>query len=886
MNRRSLVLTLLAALVLASGSTVATAAPGAGPTFLRTENLADPLGIDVAKPLLSWLPGRDQAAYEIHATLDSGRDLWDSGKVRSAGTSNIAYGGPALHARDHVRWRVRTWDTAGRVSPWSAPSSWEMGLLSAADWSARWIENPSYDYTRPDGQETPLPVFGKAFPVHGAVKQARLYTTGLGMYAATLNGRAVGDAVLEPGQTTYTAEVDYRTYDLTRALRPGTNTIGLQTGSGTYQRVKTPGRYFFGGGLEQYTVYGEPKVIAQLELTYQDGRREIVSSDGSWRTALGPTTFSSWWSGEEYDARRGNGTDWQQANVVRLTQTTTPRDTTPLRANPRPPITVAETVRPTGIRKLADGSYVLDFGANRSGWPSLSVAGRAGDTVTMIPAEQLAADGTPDIASTGAKPGNQIAYRYTLAGRGVEKWHPQFTYSGFRYLQVSGLRAAPAKDTVTMDVIHAANPVASTFTSSSDVLNQIHASTERSIQSNMMSVLTDCPDREKGPYTGDNLHNIDALLTDYDMAAYQPQLVRNMATAQRQPGDESPGLIANIAPEFHRVAPVKLQYPQGTIEFLDEVNWGGAIIRIPWQLYQTYGDTRTMATYYDNMVAWLDYEAANKAANNGDIPGLGDWSATDNTTPMQLAIIAGYYTAAQEMASIAQVLGRTADHTKYTALGAQLAAEFTTRFRHVDANGVFYGSDSEASNAMALDAGLVAPADRAAVLDRLVASVRKAGNHITTGSVALGPLFRALQAGNRHDVLYDMVVNPTSPGYGYLLASGHTTLSESLDGGGSQNHHFLGQVDAWFVRGVAGIQQVPGSVGYRTLTIAPAPVGDLTRASGSYQTPLGTVTSSWTKSAHGFRLEVTIPPGATATVHVPGSPATYSVGSGKHTFTN
>ncbi|OXM60992.1 alpha-L-rhamnosidase [Amycolatopsis vastitatis] len=895
MNHRRLILTLSTALLLAvSGPAVAAATPGgtAQPTSLRTENLVAPIGIDAAKPLLSWLPPRGsagQAAYEIRTIVDTPsrpRDQWDSGKVRSGGTSNIAYGGPALRARDHVRWQVRTWDTAGRVSPWSAESSWEMGLLSASDWSARWIENPSYDYTQADGKEAPLPVFGKAFPVHGPVKQARLYTTGLGMYAATLNGRPVGDAVLEPGQTTYSAEVGYRTYDLTRALRPGNNTIGLQTGSGTYQRVKTPGRYFFGNTLEQYTVYGEPKVIAQLEVTYQDGHREVVSSDGTWRTALGPTTFSSWWSGEEYDARRGDGTGWQQASVVKLSQTTTPRDTTPLRADPRPPITVAQNIKPTAVRKLADGSFILDFGANRSGWPSLSVAGRTGDTVTMIPAEKLAADGTLDVGSTGAKPGNQIAYRYTLSGHGVEKWHPQFTYSGYRYLQVSGLRTAPGRDTVTMDVVYAANPSASEFTSSSDLLNQIHAITERSIQSNMTSVLTDCPDREKGPYTGDNLHNIDALLTDYDMSAYQPQLVRNMATAQRRPGDESPGLIANIAPEFHRVAPVKLQYPQGTIEFLDEVNWGGAIIRIPWQLYLTYSDTRTMATYYGNMVAWLDYEAANKAANKGDIPGLGDWSATDNTTPMQLAITAGYYTAANDMANIAQVLGKTADHAKYMALAAQLASEFTARFRHVDEAGVHYGSDSEASNAMALDAGLVAPADRAAVLDRLVASVRRAGNHITTGSVALGPLFRALQAGNRNDVLYDMVVNPTSPGYGYLIASGHTTLSEDLAGGGSQNHHFLGAVDAWFVRGVAGIQQTPGSVGYRSLTIAPAPVGDLTHASGSYRTPLGTVSSSWTKSAHGFRLEVTVPPGATATVHVPGrdKETVYTVGSGKFSF--
>ncbi len=897
---RRLVVVATAALLVASGAGAGAALanpPAAAPsrvTDLRTEHLVDPIGIDAPAPLLEWkLDGRavaGQSAYQIRAAstaaaLRRGRpDIWDSGRVASARSTNIPFAGAALRSRQAVVWQVRVWSGTGRVSAWSAPASWEMGLLARSDWSARWIENGGYDYTRPDGSETPLPVFGRAFRVGGAVARARLYMTGLGMYTATVNGRPVGDAVLEPGQTTYSAEVDYRTYDLTRQLRAGRNVLGIETGSGPYQRVKTPGRYFFGAQLEQYVVYGEPKAIAQLEITYTDGRRERIGTDASWRTALGPTTFSSWWSGEEYDARRSatapgpradlSGPGWQGASPVALSATTTPRADTPLRADPRPPVTVAGTVRPVRITPTGTGSYIVDFGANRSGWPALRVSGPAGRTVTMLPAEALAADGTLDVRSTGASAGNQIAYRYTLKGHGVETWHPRFTYSGFRYLRVDGLPAAPAPDTVTMQVIHAANPRASSFDSSSRLLNEIHAITLRSMQSNMMSALTDCPDREKGPYTGDNLHNIDALLTDYDMSAYEPQLVRNMATAQRQPGDESPGLIANIAPEFHRVLPVKLQFPQGTIEFLDEVNWGGAIIRIPWKLYQTYGDTRTMAAYYGNMVAWLDYETATKAANNGDIPGLGDWSAFDNTTPLQLPVVAGHYTAATDMANIARVLGRTADQAKYTALAGQLGAEFTTRFRHTDAAGVFYGSDSEASNAMALDAGLVPAADRAAVLDRLVASVRGAGNHITTGSVALGPLFRALQAGGRDDVLYDMVVNPTAPGYGYFVASGRTALAESFSGGGSQNHHFLGQVDAWLISGVAGIRPAPGSIGYQRLEIAPATVGDLTQARGSYTTPYGPVTSQWRKDAGGgFRLDVTIPVGTTATVRVPASAA-------------
>jgi alpha-L-rhamnosidase len=860
---------------------------------LRTEHQINPIGIDEAVPLVAWKldaagdrKPQGQQAYQIRvgrtpAALRRGKaDLWDSGKIASSSTSNIPLTKVALQSRDSVAWQVRVWDTTGQASEWSAPATFEMGLLTPNDWTARWIENASYDYQQPDGKETPLPIFARAFPVEGPVAKARLYVTGLGMYAATLNGRAFSDHVLEPGQTTYAAEVHYRTYDLTKQLQPGSNLLRIDTGSGAYQRVVTPGRYFFGGGLEEHVTYGEPKVIAQLEITYADGRRQTVATDATWRTALGPTTFSSWWSGEEYDARRAEalpsseeslvGPGWQNASLATLSDKTTPTASTPLRADPRPPIIVHETVEPVSIKPFGNGSYILDFGANRSGWPSLKVSGKAGTTVTLIPSELLNPDGSLNVRSTGASEGKQIAYRYTLAGSGVETWHPQFTYHGFRYLQVDGLPTAPTKQTVTMQFLYAATPEASNFESSSTLLQEVHAITKRALQSNMTSVLTDCPDREKGPYTGDNLHNLDTLLTDYDMAAYQQQLVRNMATSQRKPGDVSPGLIANITPEFHRVKPIKLNAPQGVIQFLDEVNWGGAIIRIPWKLYEVYGDTRTMTRYYDNMVAWLDYEAATKAANKGDIPGLGDWSASDNTTPMQLAILAGYYTAVSDMAKIAGVLGKREDRAKYTTLAEELAKEFNRRFRHTDADGVFYGSDSETSNAMALDAGLVPPADVEKVRARLVASVRRAGNHITTGSVGVGPLFRALEAAGRHDVLYDMVTNPTAPGYGYLVAAGYTTLPESFSGGGSQNHHFLGQVDAWLISGLAGIKQAAGSIAYRQVEIAPAVVGDLTRASGTYTTPQGTVRSAWQKKQNcQFDLEVTIPSGTTATVRVP-----------------
>jgi len=212
----------------------------------------------------------------------------------------------------------------------------------------------------------------------------------------------------------------------------------------------------------------------------------------------------------------------------------------------------------------------------------------------------------PDASAT-----SQILYRYTFAGTGTQSWHAQFTYNGFRYLQVTGLAAAPTTDTVTVLVTHASNRETATFSSSDATFNSIYAITKQALENNMQSVLTDCPDREKGPYTGDNLHNIDTELTLFDMQAYQGQLVNNMRTAQRPvpANGQFPGMIANIAPEYHFVPP-----SSGGTWFLDEPNWGGAVIMIPWNLYEVYGDTAAMRVNYDAMVKWLDWEATTKAA--------------------------------------------------------------------------------------------------------------------------------------------------------------------------------------------------------------------------------------------------------------------------------
>lgn len=1029
-------------------------------TALRVDTLSDPIGLGDQSPTVSWVlssNGRGQSrtahqtAYEVRVASSLARlahpDLWDSGKVVSSETRNVAYGGAPLQSREDVVWEVRVWDGYGHAGGWSAPATWEMGLLSRSDWSAKWIEDPDYTYAT-NGVPNPLPIFAKAFDLGRHIAKARLYITGLGQYAAQLNGFPVTTAVLEPGQTSYWAEVDYRTYDVTRLLRSGSNVLGIETGSGVYQQAdSTPmGRYMFQPGNN--VVFGAPKVIAQLEITYADGAKRTIATDTSWLSKLGATTFSSWWGGEDYDARRMpanwtdfasnlNGPGWRSAGLAALTSSTIPRDTTPLVANPRPPVTVVREAHPTTITQVtppadntalvapaqpgatnvkvasvtnlypgdtinidtgasmesrrvtavgtaagpattlaapasagdsnikvtsvgtpcnpggscvgttsfivgqtllidsganqepvtvtsvgtagatgtgvtftpalsavhaagttvrdsgtgvtfapalgaahADGAsvasvpgptYVLDFGANLSGLPKLTGSAPAGTQVTMIPAEQVNPDGTINVGSTGASPTSQILYDYTFAGRGLETWHAQFTYNGFQYLEVRGLPAKPTTDTITLLVTHAANRPTASFASSSSMLDTIYQITQRSLENNMQSVLTDCPDREKGPYTGDNVQDIQTDLTLFDMQAYESQLVANIRTSQRpNPLSSGPaGLIANIEPEYHIVPP----FGFGGIEFVDEPNWAKAVIVIPWELYQVYGDTKAMSENYDAMVKWLDYEAANKQANSGNIPGLGDWEAAQSTTA-QAVIDYGYYDAVNTMAKVARVLGKASDAAKYSALATSLAAEYNANYLHTDSAGdAWYANNTEASNAIALDAGLVPAQYHQAVVNSLVAAVQAYGDRIGTGSVALGPLFRALHAAGRDDLIYQMVINPNAPSYAFLVNQGATTLWENLNGsGGSRDHQFLGDVDSWLVHDVVGIDQAPESTAYRQLVIRPAIVGVLTHAAGSYVTTQGVSAVSWAKTSDGrVALNVTVPPNTIAEIWVPTS---------------
>ncbi|WP_433462332.1 family 78 glycoside hydrolase catalytic domain [Spirillospora sp. CA-128828] len=736
-----------------------------------------------------------------------------------------------------------------------APVDFSVGTSDSAD-------GPYATRQTVTGQEPPespvpeaLPIFAKDFGLPRGVRQARLYIAGLGVYEATLNGRRVGDAELEPANTGFAKRVQYATYDVTKMLRSGANTLGVELGNGAANVISTPDRYRkFAGTIS------DPKLMAQLEVTLANGQVVRVASDGTWKTVLGPVTFSNWYGGEDHDARRerpgwdrpgASRSGWEAAAPVPAPGALSGRTAEPVR--------VIETLagRQAGS---GDGYRVFDVGRNIAGRPEITVQAPAGTSVRIYPSESLK-DGRAYQSISNV--GGPLWDEYTTRSAGPETWHPQFSYHGFRYLEVRGLPEG-ATITVRGQVLRADNDSAGSFTSSDPLINGVHGLVRRAIEGNMMSILTDCPSREKlGWLEQDHLVG-DALAANYDVHAQLRKMVQDMADAQTDTG-----LIPSTVPDYTVLAGA----------YRDDPNWGGAFVVVPWQLYLNYGDIETLRTYYDAMKRYAAYIEGRVSGGLTDY-SLGDWFTPDRTFPKVVSGTYGWWRITDTLSRIAGALGDETGAAAYRSKADESAKALSDKL-YDPATGTF-GGGGQGAEAIALDMGAVPADQRSRLLDHLVSSVKNAGYHLLLGEISLPSAFRVLP----DDVIYEIATRTDSPSYGYQVVHGNTALGESWDGGSgqSQNHFMLGSIDSWFSGRLAGIRQAPGSTGYRRLVVDPAVVGGLTSASATRRTPFGEVRSSWTLEDGVVTLRVTVPPGSSAEVHVPGVAKPVTVGSGTHTF--
>ncbi|HUZ04920.1 MAG TPA: family 78 glycoside hydrolase catalytic domain, partial [Acidobacteriaceae bacterium] len=691
-------------------------------------------------------------------------------------------------------------------------------------------------------------------------QRAVVYISGLGQYELHINGTKTGDTLLNPGWTDYRKTIFYNAYDVTSQVHRGLNALGVLLGNGMYNVVRTPGRYTKFAGS-----FGQPKLILQLQLTYADGSTETIGSNASWKTAPGPIVFSSTYGGEDYDARilpstwDTAGFDdglWKPALVVQGPGGA-------LVAQMNPAIRIQQVFHPISVKEPKPGILVYDLGQNFSGWPQIRVQGPAGSTVRLIPGELLDADGLVTQRSSG---GPQW-FSYTLNGRGQEQWHPRFSYYGFRYVQVEGISTPQHPDArkpvilgLEGQFLYSSAPQAGSFATSDALFNRIHALILAAIRSNMQSIFTDCPHREKLGWLEETHLMGSALMDDYDLARLYEKVANDIHDAQY-----ANGAVPEIAPEYVKFTP----------PFDDSPEWGSAAVLDPWIAYQNYGDRRNLELHYGDMqryVAYLGTRANGHLLNYG----LGDWydigpgaPGYSKLTSRTVTATATYYQDILVMTHVAALLGHPKDAARYVELGTQVKNAFNAALWHPESQ--TYNRNSQTANAMPLVTGLVAPENRQHVLDNLVADIRLHQNHVTAGDVGFHYVVDALLDGGRSDVLYDMLSRTDPPSYGAQLAHGATSLTEAwdFDPDSSQNHLMLGHAEEWFYRGLAGIDLNLTRPRDQWIIIHPNPVGTVTWTRCTEHTVLGDITDNWSRQAGKFILDVTIPANATATVYIP-----------------
>jgi len=870
---------------------------------LRCEYRGSPLGIDIPAPRLSWIMvaaeggqrGARQTAYRVlvastAALLGGNRgDLWDSGRVQSDQSNQLAYAGKPLRSSQQVFWKVQIWDEREQPSPWSRPASWTMGVLNDADWHAGWIsakeavaESQPFAGIHTAGEKLPPPfatpppriyptmLLRREFVVKPRLARAVVHLCGLGQYELTLNGRRVSEDLLAPGWTKYDKTVLYDTYDVTALLRAGHNALGVLLGNGMYN--VRGGRYtkFIGS-------FGALKAIGELRLEYADGTADVVGTDGKWRVHPGPVTFSCVYGGEDYDARlepKGwnqpsfADADWKEAAVV-----SGPGGRLRGLSCAAPPIRAFESLKPVHVQPLRAGIAVYDLGQNVSLIPRIRVKGPAGAAVRITPAELLNPDGTIDRVSAG---GGEAYWQYTLAGSTQEEWFPKFFYHGSRYLQVECI-APPGKDLPVVDslegvVVHSASEPVGEFSCSNELFNRIRTLVRWAQVSNMMSVLTDCPHRERLGWLEQYHLNGPSLRYEFDLAALFTKGMKDMADSQAEDG-----LVPDIAPEY-------VKFDGG---FRDSPEWGSALLLCTWQQYEWTGDVELLRRHYAAMQRYVDY-LGSRSRDFIVSHGLGDWydlgpqpPGVAQLTPVPLTATAFYYADAIVLAKVARVIGNIGDAARYEELAGHIGEAFNRQF--FDSARSQYAQGSQSANSIPLAMGLVAPEHRAAVLNAVVQDVTRRGNALTAGDVGYRYLLRALAEGGRSDVIYAMNNQSTRPGYGFQLNKGATSLTEAWDAGrdSSQNHFMLGHIMEWFYHDLAGIGIDPSAPAFKKVVIKPATPGDLAWVKASYNSIYGKIESHWTIVHGKFTLNVAIPPNTSAVVCVPARAGAVVTESGK-----
>ena len=849
---------------------------------LRTEHLINPLGIETLKPRFSWQlsspkRGTRQTAYEIRVAstvsdLTKGSSLvWQSGHMQTDASVHVEYAGPSPRSGQRLYWQVRVWDNQGMASAWSAPASWQTGLLSTADWSAQWI---SPGFVEP-ATDQPSPYLRKAFRIGKKISSATAYVTALGMYEARINGQRISDALLTPGWTSYNMRVQYQTYDVTNMLTTGDNVVGAVLGNGWYRG--------FIGFPGQNNVYGKGiALLFQLDIQYADGSRDRILSDDTWTCADGEIRNSEIYNGETINhqlTKKGwDSPGYDDGNWIRAKLYTgkTPTLVSTLNETVRK----QERFKPVKVITTPLGEKVIDFGQNLVGWVKLTVKGKRNDTIRIHHAEVLDKEG--NFYTTNLRSAKQ-ENNYVLSGEGIEIFEPHFTFQGFRYIRVQGYEGALRPEDFEAVALYSDMQHTGTFTSSNPLINQLQHNIQWGQRGNFLDVPTDCPQRdERLGWTGDAQAFARTATFNMNVNSFFAKWLKDLS-ADQLPNGAVPHVIPNVLGDKNSAA----------------CGWADAATIIPWTMYLAYADKRILEDQYESMKAWVGYieeQSKNDLWNTGS--HFGDWlfytmnddnSGRAAVSDKHLLAQAFYGYSVSLMLKTAKVLGNAKDMAYYEALLKRVKDAFNREY--VSPNGRV-SSNTQTVYTLALHFDMLPEHLRQQAADRLAENVKSYGNHITTGFLGTPYICFVLSRFGHTDVAFNLLMQETYPSWLYPVKMGATTIWERWNGikpdgsfevpsMNSFNHYAYGAIGDWMYRVVAGLDTDEEAPGYKRLIIKPHFGGKLTQAEATLETNYGNAASGWKLSEGALVVSVTVPANTTARVHLPVGNADEVVESGR-----